>query len=455
MYERTVLHAAVILLGVSLLTPWTEGRDFAPAQKWAARYNGPGNAADRARAMAMDKSGNVYVTGESAGTRVDVDFATIKYSPAGKRLWVQRYDGLQSRDDNARAIAVDGSGNVFVTGIANRTDGDSIMTIKYNTNGKPLWSQRVDDQVSAIHQVGAIAVDGSGNAYVAGGTWNPGSATNCDGITIKYNPNGKRLWAKKFNGSANGWDSLNAISVDDSGNILVTGKSWTSGAGFDYVTVKYTTAGRQLWAKKYSGPGNGDDIARAIAVDKSGDVFITGESKGTDSDYDYATLKYSATGKEIWVRRYNGPANGGDWATALAVDGSGQAAITGKSERSKPEYDMATIAYDAGGKELWIQRYDGPGNAYDDAAAIDRDASGNIFITGTSTCRTADNSDKSYLTTIKYGSNGKPFWIKKYRWPGNAADHATGIAVDKSGNVYVIGESFGPSSNWDYITIKY
>ena len=87
MNERTVLRAGAILLGVSLFIPWTEGRDFAPAQKWTARYNGPGNGADRARAMAVDKSGNVYVTGESTGARVDVDFATLKYSPAGKRLW--------------------------------------------------------------------------------------------------------------------------------------------------------------------------------------------------------------------------------------------------------------------------------------------------------------------------------------------------------------------------------
>ena len=405
--------------------------------------------------MAVDKSGNVYVTGESTGARADVDFATVKYSPAGKRLWVQRYDGLQSRADIAGAIAVDGSGNVFVTGISVRTDRDFIVTIKYSTNGKLLWSRQYDDHASDIHQVGAIAVDSSGGVYVAGGAWHPGSATNCDGVTIKYNANGRQLWAKKFNGSANSWDSLQAIAVDHSGNVHVTGESWGAGTGFDFVTVKYNTTGRQLWAKKYAGPGNGDDIARAVAVDKSGNVIITGKSKGADSDYDFATLKYSATGKTIWVRRYNGPANGRDLITALAVDGEGQVAITGNSARTATEYDMATIAYNAGGEELWVQRYDGPGNAYDDAAAIARDALGNTYVTGASICRTAGTDYNRYLTTIKYGTGGKPVWVKKYRWPGKAAEQASGIAADKSGNIYVTGESFGSSSNWDYITIKY
>ena len=251
------------------------------------------------------------------------------------------------------------------------------------------------------------------------------------------------------------------MSVDDSGNIHVTGKSWGSGTSFDYVTVKYNTNGKQLWAKRYIGPGNGDDIARAIAVDKSGNVYVSGESKGSNSDFDYAVVKYSSAGKQLWVQRYDGPAMGPDWATAIAVDGSGNVTITGNSKNSGTDYDMATIKYSADGQQLWVQRYDGPGNADDEAAAIAVDASGNIYVTGQSEYAVTDNDPGAanyynyYLTTIKYDSNGKLVWAKKYSWPGNACDYATAIAVDKSGNVYVSGESKGSTTDWDYIAIKY
>ena len=217
----------------------------------------------------------------------------------------------------------------------------------------------------------------------------------------------------------------------------------------------------QKWVARYSGPGNGDDIARAIAVDKSGNVYVSGESKGSNSDFDYATIKYSSAGKQLWVQRYDGPAMGPDWATAIAVDGSGNVTITGNSKNSGTDYDMATIKYASSGEQLWVQRYDGPGNADDEAAAIAVDASGNIYVTGASEVSFTDNNPGAanyycqYLTTIKYGSNGKQVWAKKYKWPGGAYEYATGIALDKSGNVYVSGESKGSTTDWDYIAIKY
>src|SRR4030066_1429004 len=85
-------------------------------EAWVARYNGPGNSYDVAYALAVDDSGNVYVTGRSAGSFTYSDYATIKYSPAGDTLWVRRYNGPGNGHDEANALAVDGSGNVYVTG---------------------------------------------------------------------------------------------------------------------------------------------------------------------------------------------------------------------------------------------------------------------------------------------------------------------------------------------------
>src|SRR4029077_7446895 len=81
-------------------------------QSWVARYNGPGNYTDDPVAIAVDGSGNVYVTGESSGQ----GYATIKYDSAGEEQWVAGYNGPGNGNDRANAIAVDASGNVYVTG---------------------------------------------------------------------------------------------------------------------------------------------------------------------------------------------------------------------------------------------------------------------------------------------------------------------------------------------------
>lgn len=99
---------------------------------WAARYDGPGNGPDYAGAIAVDQSGNVYVTGGSTGTGGSLDYTTIKYDSAGNQLWVARYDGPASRDDVAVGLAVSASGNVYVTG----------FSVGIHTNDFPAFSAR-------------------------------------------------------------------------------------------------------------------------------------------------------------------------------------------------------------------------------------------------------------------------------------------------------------------------
>jgi hypothetical protein len=84
-------------------------------EAWVARYNGPLNFDDEARAIAIDGAGNSYVTGWSAGYGTGYDYTTIKYNPAGQEEWVACRDG-HVEPDVPSAIAVDGSGNVYVTG---------------------------------------------------------------------------------------------------------------------------------------------------------------------------------------------------------------------------------------------------------------------------------------------------------------------------------------------------
>lgn len=423
---------------------------FAPAgtpeEAWVATYNGPGNVVDEATAITVDNSGNVYVTGRSnGGPSTGFDYATIKYNSGGQEQWAARYNGPESGDDHAEAIAVDSSGNVYVTG----TSGTGYATIKYDSAGQQQWVARYDSQ-NGSGEATALAIDTSGNIYVTG--WSSGPDGSSDYATVKYDSDGQQQWVVGYSGPATvGGDYAAAIAIDNSGNIYITGESEGSGTGGDYATVKYNSDGQQQWAARYDGPVHQFDGAFAIAVDNVGNVYITGDSFGSGGNYDYVTIKYDASGQQQWVARYNGPANGLDFAIALAVDASGNTYVTGSSEGSGTSDDYATIKYNSDGQQQWVARYNGPANNLDDAYAIAVDNAGAVYVTGSS-----DGTDSAEdYATIKYNSDGQQQWVVRYNGPGNFFDHAEAVAIDSSGNVYVTGESFVGQTYSDYTTIKY
>ena len=283
-----------------------------------------------------------------------------------------------------------------------------------------------------------------GNVYVTGCSgWNY--------VTIKYDNNGNQLWASRHNISSN--CEKMAIAVDGFGNVHVTGESGGGTTGNDYETVKYDSNGNQLWVARYDGPGNRYDIdeAKAIAVDNSGNVYVTGYSEGLGTDCDYVTIKYSSDGDEVWVARYNGPDNARDEAHAIILDSLNNVYVTGSSYVVKcSNYDYATIKYNSDGVQQWIRSYDGlNGCGMDQANAIAVDGSGNVYVTGESSVKYAQN-----YATIKYDSNGNQLWVANYSGPQGYESVANDIALDEEGNIYVTGKSWGPLGH-DYATIKY
>ncbi len=363
---------------------------------WVRTYNGTANLWDRANAIAIDDSGRVYVTGYSQSTGTLSDYVTIKYYPNGDTAWVRRYN--PSSYDNAGAIVVDNSGNVCVTGYSTGSGtGMDYATIKYHPNGDTAWVRRYNGPGNGEDWARALAVDGSGNVYVTGRS--TGSGTGFDYATIKYKPNGDTAWVRRYNGPAGFMgDVATAIAVDDSGFAYVTGYSVGMTTNNDYATIKYHPNGDTAWVRRYNGTYNQVDNANAIAVDGSGNVYVTGLSNESGVASYYVTIKYASNGDTLWLRRYIGPGNNHDEARALALDGSGNVYVTGYSYGSGTSKDYATIKYDSNGDSSWVARYDGPVNSIDSACAVAVDDSGNVYVTGSS----IGNGTSEDCATIKY-----------------------------------------------------
>lgn len=364
-----------------------------------ARYSSAADSysPDAAVALALDPAGNVYVTG-AFGSTTDMEYGTIKYDSNGNQQWVARYNG--GGLDGPNAVAVDSSGNVYVTGFSGGV-GDNFKdyaTIKYDTNGNQLWVARYNGPVNRTDYAYALGLDSAGDVYVAGYSSSSTSTYDYDFATVKYDAGGNQLWVARHRAFQNMNPHLASLAVDSAGNAYVTGSTQGNG-GEDYATIKYDTNGNELWVARYNGPVSGIDSASAVKVDDAGNVYVTGSSAGSGSFQDYATIKYDGNGNQLWVARYNAPANGSDAAKAFGLDIAGNVYVTGESPgASLYEFDYATVEYDNAGNQLWVARYNGTGNASDLSKAIAVDSTGNVYVTGSST----GASGTFDFATIKY-----------------------------------------------------
>ncbi|MFD3004012.1 SBBP repeat-containing protein, partial [Pontibacter toksunensis] len=414
---------------------------------WVKRYNGPDGGNDEAKFIVSDNAGGVTVSGSSPGYQsgTGIDIATVHYTAeTGEEKWVQRYNGPANGNDEVRAMATDMAGSIYVTGSTN----SDIVTIKYLiATGQEAWMQYHDETGSLIDEPVDMAVDKSGNSYVTGTSRGVGFENI---TTIKYDPSGQQLWVAKFEGTS----SARGIDIDEAGGIYVTGRSTSSGTSSDYITIRYDAeTGTQTWATLYNGAANGTDEVSAIAVDEAGGVYVTGRSISTSSDY--ATVRYNtATGEETWVMRYNGATDGYDQPTAIAVDRTGGVYVTGYSDNNGNQ-DYATIRYDAAtGQESWVQRYSGASNGFsaDQATAIAVDNNGGVYVTGSSF---GEGTGPDYATVRYDATTGNETWVTQYNGPANKTDEATAITTDNSGGVYVTGSSTNENTAPDFATVRY
>ncbi len=206
-----------------------------------------------------------------------------------------------------------------------------------------------------------------------------------------------------------------------------------------------------VWEKRYNGIGNGYDEATSIFVDAAGNVYVAGASTGTGSGIDFTVIKYNSDGVTLWISRYNGPGNAADDAYLVKVDNLGNVYVSGASTGSGSGLDYCVVKYNSTGVQQWASRYNGPGNATDEVYSLQIDNSGNVYITGYSNGGASGDD----MCTIKYNSSGVQQWLVRYNGSANNDDYGNSIQIDGAGNSYITGAVTRTGSDLDYITIKY
>ncbi|MFX1455895.1 MAG: SBBP repeat-containing protein [Promethearchaeota archaeon] len=289
------------------------------------------------------------------------------------------------------------------------------------------------------------AVDSSGNIYLAGETTSFG-AGHYDMVLVKYDGNGVQQWNRTWGGSS--YDHCWGVAVDSSCNIYITGFTDSVGAGFyDMVLVKYDGNGVQLWNRTW---GGGDyDYGWGVAVDSPGNVYLAGEtaSFGAGSD-DMVLVKYDGNGVQQWNRTWGGGEC--DVGRGVAVDSSGNIYLAGETfSFGAGFYDMVLVKYDGNGVQLWNRTWGGAIQDFGQAVAVD--SSGNAYLVGDTTSFGAGSDD---IVLVKYNRNGVQQFC--HTWGESTRDFGRGVVVDSSSNIYVAGATYSYGSrDLDMVLVKY
>ncbi len=319
--------------------------------QWVQFYDGAFSGNDIGNSLCVDANGNVFVTGNETTAGFATDFITLKYNSSGALQWWHNYNGPVNLNDVGKDIVSDVNGNVYVTGssdsLYNSQPLSTIILLKYNNSGALQWRRVFNNPLQTYSFSKKLAIDNNNNLIVVGYGGVTGQGNNY--YIFKWDSSGNFQWFSQYNFGPNLYEQPNGVAIDSLNNVIVTGQGIapSSGSTNDYVTVKYDPAGTQLWASRYNNIYHGEDRAQAVAVDDSLNIYVTGYSKGTGTNFDIATIKYDPAGNELYVLRYdNATVNRDDAGNAIAVR-NGDIYIAGKSANLLND-DYITMRYSYG-----------------------------------------------------------------------------------------------------------
>ncbi|MFG0285204.1 MAG: SBBP repeat-containing protein [Phycisphaerales bacterium JB039] len=312
------------------------------------------------------------------------------------------------------------------------------------------WSLQI--ATPETEQAYAVAVDGAGDLLVTGYTWGalaPPSAGSTDIFLAKYDASGGLVWMRQF-GSSSG-DSSNAVALDAAGSAFITGTTHGSLAAppagdSDVFVMKYSPTGARLWTRQFGSPVR--DYSGGVAVDGAGNAYIVGSTNGSlgapaAGDSDVILAKYSNSGAPLWIRQIG--TSELDSARQLAVDSAGNVVFTGRTlgsfaGASAGGYDIILGRYDAAGGLLWTRQFGTA--AWDFGEGVALDSAGNIYITGSTEGNLAGPSAGSAdIVLAKYSPSGARLWVRQFGT--TQRDEGYGVAVDDAGDILITGTSEG------------
>lgn len=439
------------------------------ATQWETTFSSPttdgASRKDQGYAVALDASGNVFATGPSFNSARVNEIYTAKLAAAnGATLWDARYaaanPALDAYPFPSTGLAVTPNGGVAVTGEV----GGRPVTVQYGPPVvSPTFTQEVEQKWTVrkrgtlpdgLGEGNAVATDSAGNVVVTGSVFDSTAQNLNVGqrafYTAKYaGAGGHLLWERRLSPPIQSVSNQGyAVAVDADGNVVVAGACvrphQTVGTENDYYTAKYAAAtGALLWEKYFD---FANDHATALVLDGAGNAIVTGVSSTPDfGRSSYNTVKYAAAnGAVLWQARTNSANTTSDAPTAIAADAAGNVAVTGHSDDK-----IYTVLYAAGdGHVLWEKYTPAAGPETVDVAM---DAQGNVAVTGT-----LENAQGRDFATLLYAANdGHVIWQTNFDGAQHSTDNPSAVAFDGSGNVLVTGRSFAGDAACNMYTAKY
>ena len=373
-------------------------------------------------------------------------------------------------DDTGRSVAIDSTGNIYVTGdtfgslggYTNAGGGSDVFLVKYNRYGVKQWTRQFGTFYNDFGL--GVTVDASGNIYVVGGTSGNldgnVSAGASDMFLVKYSSSGVKQWTQQFGTSS--VDYGRSIVLDSANNIYISGT--TSGAldnntrvgGIDIFLVKYSSSGMKQWTQQFG--TSSLDFPRGVAVDTTGNIYVTGDTGGsldgtTNGGTDTFLVKYNTSGVKQWIQQFgsfSGNSVGNDSGYGVAVDLAGNTYITGRTygnldnNISSGFFDIFLTKYSSSGVKQWTKQLGTSGSDYGYSVAVD--AMGDIYVTGDTAGNLGGNTNGGAdIFLVKYHTSGVKQWTRQVG--SSTWDTGYDVALDAFGNAYITGQTNGSLDN--------